>query len=656
MYVKYAGIILSDLFQVRTVNTSAIPNRKNISIDIPSRHGELYNGFKYGTREIEITFIVRPDNSYEYSQYVTDIANALDVDAPSRLYLGDELSYYYSVPDGKVEIDEISVGVGEGKVNFTCYDPMIYSNEYKLFEGTNLITAKNDGTTDAYPIIKTNFSKDAHFVQVTNADTGKAVLIGEWTNADKNSQANKTLHLQDPCEVTTSWLSAGNVVDTDRLVEGGVTINSGGYGIKASNFGTTTDQKWHGPAVRRNLGTNVQDFEVVATFEHDSKGKNVSNNLNTPSNSQYQTTANLNIRSGRGTSNKVLTTMPSGTKITVTDIASGWGKVTYKNITGYCSMQYLKLVAAVNSTHRTTANLNLRSGRGTGYKIILTIPNGTSINVSEISGGWGKTTYKGYTGYVSTQYLTALTQTASATVFNGEDTADNKLGVIELYGFDSNGQKLFKMMLTDANEWYEYTHPQVQIGNNIVLKDDGTVPKPLTKKEKNDKGEEVTVNDLSGKYGKWNEFYGNIKVRRKTINGKHQWYCEVNKIKDGKVVTTIHTANLVSDSYPKGSLNNVVLYMGAFKDKSPVEMTLTHLSINQLNTVDSTVNQKIFKNGDELEIDCSTNMVYLNDEPFMQHVDIGSQFFELGSGDTNIKIHSDDAEIFSTVTLTERWL
>ena len=94
--------------------------------------------------------------------------------------------------------------------------------------------------------------------------------------AGNNTANEKTVNLQENCESTSNWLSAGNVVDSDRLVEGGITINSGGYGVKANNFGSTTNQKWHGPAFRRNIGSNLTDFEVVATFEHDSKGKNVS--------------------------------------------------------------------------------------------------------------------------------------------------------------------------------------------------------------------------------------------------------------------------------------------------------------------------------------------------------------------------------------------
>ena len=57
-------------------------------------------------------------------------------------------------------------------------------------------------------------------------------------------------------------------------------------------------------------------------------------------------------------------------------------------------------------TYKTTANLNLRAGVGTGSSKLLTIPNGTSIQVTSISGSWGKTTYSGKTGWCCLDYAT----------------------------------------------------------------------------------------------------------------------------------------------------------------------------------------------------------------------------------------------------------
>lgn len=191
-------------------------------------------------------------------------------------------------------------------------------------------------------------------------------------------------------------------------------------------------------------------------------------------------------------------------------------------------MQYLKLVSSSSSsnTHKVStggANLNLRSSRSTSSKILLSIPNGTQLKVADIKNGWGKTTYKNKAGYVYTKYLTALKSITKTSDNNKTtDTADDKLGLIELYGFDSNNNKLFKMTLTDPKAYFEYTYPKVEIGNTEVLRDNAKVPNPKKKTIKDDKGKTTTVNDLSGKFGKWNEFYGTIKIKRKTVGKKQQ--------------------------------------------------------------------------------------------------------------------------------------
>lgn len=62
---------------------------------------------------------------------------------------------------------------------------------------------------------------------------------------------------------------------------------------------------------------------------------------------------------------------------------------------------------ALPSKVKTTANLNMRSGPSTSYKILVTIPKGTSVKVSaRASSGWYKVSYGGRTGWISNKYVT----------------------------------------------------------------------------------------------------------------------------------------------------------------------------------------------------------------------------------------------------------
>jgi len=118
------------------------------------------------------------------------------------------------------------------------------------------------------------------------------------------------------------------------------------------------------------------------------------------------TTANVNLRSGPGLEYAIVTVMPQGSEVTVTGYSRIWAKVNYGNYSGYASTNYLADKGG-NTIAYTTASLNLRTGPGTSYAIILTIPKGSSVSVISTSGGWSKVTYSGKTGYASASYLSS---------------------------------------------------------------------------------------------------------------------------------------------------------------------------------------------------------------------------------------------------------
>ena len=125
------------------------------------------------------------------------------------------------------------------------------------------------------------------------------------------------------------------------------------------------------------------------------------------------------MRSGPGTSYGILVSIPFGASVTVLDSSSSWYKVTYSGKTGYVLGQYVQITSTtptpkptaaptVIGTGRITASagLNMRSGPGTSYGILISIPFGATVSVLDISNSsWYKVTYSGKTGYVSSQYI-----------------------------------------------------------------------------------------------------------------------------------------------------------------------------------------------------------------------------------------------------------
>lgn len=138
--------------------------------------------------------------------------------------------------------------------------------------------------------------------------------------------------------------------------------------------------------------------------------------------------ASLNLRSGPGTSYSKVASIPANAILTITGIENGWYKTSYNGSEGYVSSDYITL--STSSSAETTAteptnttrtgilntngsSLNLRSGPGTGYSKVASIPAGAVLTITAEESGWYKTSYNGKTGYVSADYIT-LVDSASA--------------------------------------------------------------------------------------------------------------------------------------------------------------------------------------------------------------------------------------------------
>ena len=128
------------------------------------------------------------------------------------------------------------------------------------------------------------------------------------------------------------------------------------------------------------------------------------------------TTDYLNLREGAGTDAAVLFTLGKGVTVTVLDNSNGqWAKVkTSGGHVGYCSKDYLRFAGNVSSpsgsgmTATTTDYLNLRTGAGFGYRVVVTLAAGTKAEVLDNSNAdWVEVkTSDGKQGWCSREYLT----------------------------------------------------------------------------------------------------------------------------------------------------------------------------------------------------------------------------------------------------------
>lgn len=113
----------------------------------------------------------------------------------------------------------------------------------------------------------------------------------------------------------------------------------------------------------------------------------------------------LNMRKEPNMSGSIITRIPKGTVVDVSEVSGGWASVKWNGFEGYCSMTYLKADETKYVVNTKDDPLNMRKSPNISSSILTTIPKGTEIEVSEINNGWANVKWNGSEGYCSMEYL-----------------------------------------------------------------------------------------------------------------------------------------------------------------------------------------------------------------------------------------------------------
>lgn len=614
--VNYNGANLSDYCKVLNVERTLLPSRTNLSKSIPTMNGSYYTGFHYGERIIKLEILINETNVAKMQEKIRKIKEILNTSNPSKLIISDEPDkYVYAVLDGDTDFNKIGKTAGSTTINFICHNPIIYSDKWNTFTPGNkgIITVENNGTIQANPLIDVIFRKKACFFQATNRK-GETVLIGSPKEIGKATTAISDIIVEDNCtDASTFTTLTPSLLDTGRVVNGGsFGVGFNGNGIVTLNYGSGSDS-WHGSAFRKSLGSNVDEFEVTVDVVFSSQGKNYEPPTPVP-------------------------TPPEAPPETGNTCLG-----TYKVVN--CGGLW------INGTPDTSQPLYAMSP-------------GTLIYPTEIRGNWAKHTHSNkwntFTGWSSLKYLQKISDNGKSLAREAreEEFAENELGLLEVYGFDNSGAKLFKAEISDASEWFEYTNPKMYIGTTKVLEDN-----QLNNTVRTETDSEGNVTNLaSGAVGRWNDLTGKIVIRReKNAKGEYLWNFTVNKYNNGALVETLETKNsLVASNYPKGSLNYLGFFIGGYGDNKVCDvMAITNVKVKKLNVLtDAVVNNNLtlFEPNDQLQVDFASGEVLLNGVAIPTQIDIGSNFFELPTGESQFAVRSDDDTIIACCGVREKFI
>ena len=685
-YIKYNGIDLTQLVKVRDVSLPSLPEIEHNSIDMWEMDGNIFNSLSYGNKEIEITAIIQPLDPNDLELYVNDVKRAFFVRDPQPLFLGDETKYILATTEGEVVITELGKGTCELSVTLIAYYPYWIAKEVQL---TELVspggTVQNNGDVPTTPVITIGVGGNTTFYQLEN-DAKEKILIGELPRTEKTTVSAYDIILKDECRTISGWTQSSAGIDAGCGTGGTLAITEDGSGFCIGSFGSGSST-WKGACYRKNLDLTLKNFRVKASFNFNSTGMNgdptktetfkYNDNLGTVTGGgvsySYTVKVNttLNVRSGPGTGYSRIGSYKNGTKLTGTP-TNGWLKHTYNGRTAYCSMQYLTTKCSDNRTSNTVCNFvtnketALRSSADEWSSSKATIPSGTVIrcyvnevmktegsgdNATEKGTGFRKlyVKYNGKSGYVAIDDMTRASEAGHTVTYELEgETADDKQGRLQLYGFSSSGVQLFSLSIIDDSEWYEATYPLVKVNGKDFLYEQKYV-EPAPKQKTVESGDTVKYeNILSGSLGRWNDFVGEIQIERD--NNVWQAY-----IKSGS--KELRSAIVIDSTNGTENLSYLVVYIGASNEEKASGMSIKDIQVQSLTpVVPAQHNIQRFVEGDVIEIDCGIPSVKLNGVERNDLVDIGSQFFDLEVGDNQLKLASDDKNATIGVLFNEKYL
>jgi predicted phage tail component-like protein len=220
---------------------------------VPNRPGALLSGTDTDVRVIEVDVEVSGDSAEELRKHAEDFAAWLITDEAKELVFDDELDRVYNaVIEGTFSADEI-VSHGYGTITFICPDPYKYSEE-KAVEFANVGTFMVNGSLESDPVIRCEIKADTTYVAVSDGE--RINLIGNPAKQEEIPYDPETPVLVSSANTLTGWTTSSTVsIEASDLT--GV-LKTDGNSYYTDDYGTSPN--WHGPAMKKSLGTPLTNF------------------------------------------------------------------------------------------------------------------------------------------------------------------------------------------------------------------------------------------------------------------------------------------------------------------------------------------------------------------------------------------------------------
>lgn len=266
--ITFNGFNLSDYLSIKSIDRGGIiPPREIETESIPQKIGAYKKNVKTGVRIIKAEVKITGDATLSLREKLEVIGDILRTDEDVPIIFNDEPDRtYYGMLQGETNISEV-LEFGKGEISFICVDPYKYGVEEAVdFDASDSLIFNNGTNGDIFPRYEILFNAPATFFSILSSED--QITVGEPVEAEVTPVPREQLILTEGFNNMTGWSATNTAVD-GGVVAGTISVDANGNFVP-TNFGT--GEAWHGPALKKSLPEELQDFQLELYLENKSSG------------------------------------------------------------------------------------------------------------------------------------------------------------------------------------------------------------------------------------------------------------------------------------------------------------------------------------------------------------------------------------------------
>lgn len=189
--MTFNGVDMSRYFRITDI-IRPIGNKRSVSTDNAPLLGVNIQQVKIGEKEHTVKFTMFAADPVAMENLKHELAGVLKVTEPVKITYGDEPDkYYLGMPVDDVTPDNVARWMQKSEIKIMIPDGVAHSTAYRNFNSDSnaqttadkmIFTLNNNGTVDAFPIIRVKHNAENGYIGLVNNNT--AFELGNRGEAD----------------------------------------------------------------------------------------------------------------------------------------------------------------------------------------------------------------------------------------------------------------------------------------------------------------------------------------------------------------------------------------------------------------------------------------------------------------------------------------